>query len=162
MELCARKVAAVSGDARRALDICRRAAEIAQSTGVEVSMATISQALQEMNQSPIFLAMQHCSLHERLFLVATLSQFRTLGVEEAIFSEIVKVHLMFCRVRGIESVSTSTLAGVCARLGASRLLIVEPGEMDAFRRVRLNCNVDDIIFALRDIDPTIEAFYLSR
>ena len=30
VELCARKVAAVSGDARRALDICRRAAEIAQ------------------------------------------------------------------------------------------------------------------------------------
>ena len=30
IEFCARKVSAVSGDARRALDICRRAAEIAQ------------------------------------------------------------------------------------------------------------------------------------
>lgn len=30
IEFCARKVGAVSGDARRALDICRRAAEIAE------------------------------------------------------------------------------------------------------------------------------------
>lgn len=36
VEFCARKVAAISGDARRVLDICRRAAELAQREGKSV------------------------------------------------------------------------------------------------------------------------------
>ena len=79
LELCARKVAALSGDARRALDICRRAAEIAQASGGTVDIATIQAALKEMNSSPTMLAMSNCSIHERLFLVSILSEFRKSG-----------------------------------------------------------------------------------
>lgn len=156
MELCARKVAALSGDARRALDICRRAAEIAQATGAEVDTSIIQEALKEMNSSPTMLAMANCSIHERLFLVAILSEFRKSGVEEAMFSDLYNTHVSFCRIRGLEPPSTSTLAAVCARLGACRLLLVEAGEMDVHQRVRINCNLDDVYFALKD-DPTVKA-----
>lgn len=50
-----RKVAAVSGDARRALNICRRATEIAEySTNSDiVLMKHVDQALLEMFTSPV-------------------------------------------------------------------------------------------------------------
>lgn len=64
VQLAARKVAAVSGDARRALDICRRSTEIAENaspskkSGVLVGMAHVDSALQEMFSSPKMVAIR--------------------------------------------------------------------------------------------------------
>ena len=63
IQLAARKVAAVSGDARRALDICRRSTEIAESEGkpaadMLVRICHVDQALQEMFSSPKILAIR--------------------------------------------------------------------------------------------------------
>ena len=63
------------------------------------------------------------------------------------FSDLYNTHVSFCRIRGLEPPSTSTLAAVCARLGACRLLLVEAGEMDVHQRVRINCNLDDVSFS---------------
>jgi origin recognition complex subunit 1 len=58
VQLAARKVAAVSGDARRALDICRRSTEIAEirspskNGNILVGMSHVDAALQEMFSSP--------------------------------------------------------------------------------------------------------------
>lgn len=47
------QVAAVSGDARRALDICRRSTEVAEAKGVsQVNMMHVDCVLQEMFSSP--------------------------------------------------------------------------------------------------------------
>ena len=54
-------MAAVSGDARRALDICRRSTEIAEKVegeGVLVSIRHVDQALTEMFSSPKILAIR--------------------------------------------------------------------------------------------------------
>ena len=64
IQLAARKVAAVSGDARRALDICRRSTEIAEvaSDGKTeeqlVGMTHVNAALQEMFSSPKIVAIR--------------------------------------------------------------------------------------------------------
>ena len=60
--VCTSKVAAVSGDARRCLDICRRAVEIADSrskkkSNVLVGMNHVDEALQDMFSSPKIRAM---------------------------------------------------------------------------------------------------------
>lgn len=57
------KVAAVSGDARRCLDICRRAVEIADSQSKKkgtalVGMSHVDAALQDMFSSPKIRAMK--------------------------------------------------------------------------------------------------------
>ena len=55
----ARKVAAVTGDARRALDICRRATEIAEERKEReklVGMMGVSSAVQELFSSPLIMA----------------------------------------------------------------------------------------------------------
>ena len=77
IELCARKVAAVSGDARRALDICRRAAELAQVQGTPVDIGNIRAALGEMNSSPMVVAMQRATVHERTALSGSISTVLT-------------------------------------------------------------------------------------
>ena len=57
--LAARKVAAVTGDARRALDICRRATEIAEEEGKSlVGMMEVSSAIQELFSSPLIMAVK--------------------------------------------------------------------------------------------------------
>ena len=68
IELCARKVAAVSGDARRALDICRRAAEIAEAKNEAVHIKHIRAALGEMNSSPMIVAMQRATVRWDSFI----------------------------------------------------------------------------------------------
>ena len=70
----------MSDTRHQALDICRRAAELAQAQGTPVDIGNIRTALGEMNSSPMVVAMQRATVHERLFLVATICQFRKTGV----------------------------------------------------------------------------------
>lgn len=54
VQLVARKVASQTGDARRALDICRRATEIAERSGNElVSIEHVNEAIKVMMSRPI-------------------------------------------------------------------------------------------------------------
>lgn len=68
IEMAGRKVAALSGDARRALDICRRAVEIAQEEkkGTKVGLKHVTAAVEEMSSSPMVMAIR---LGTTLFIV---------------------------------------------------------------------------------------------
>lgn len=102
IELCARKVSAVSGDARRALDICRRAVEIADNaylaalksaaavkggssrsahastpmppcpSSLVVTMGMIHSAIKEIYVSAGLLSLSQSPFHHRLFLASLL------------------------------------------------------------------------------------------
>jgi origin recognition complex subunit 1 len=76
VQLVARKVAAVSGDARRALDICRRATEIAEGEDRKavVSMVHVQKALGEMISSAKVQAIRSSSKMEQLFLEAVTNE----------------------------------------------------------------------------------------
>lgn len=92
-------MASVSGDCRRALDICRRATEIAEekdgkgekskkSTKIEVNFAHINQALSEMFASPKVRAIKSCTQFEKLFLQAVASEITRTGIEEVEFQRV--------------------------------------------------------------------------
>lgn len=89
-----RKVASVSGDCRRALDICRRATEIAEEnstrarTKIEINFGHITQALNEMFASPKVRAIKNCTKFEKLFLQAVSSEITRTGVEEVEFQRV--------------------------------------------------------------------------
>lgn len=90
VQLVARKVASVSGDCRRALDICRRAIEIAETTAksaadVLVSMVHVQQAFTEMISSSKVQAIKGCSKMEQFFLQAVEAEVTRTGVEETSF-----------------------------------------------------------------------------
>lgn len=158
VQLAARKVAAVSGDARRALDICRRSTEIAEreteSEGgrkedVLVRIGHVDTALKEMFSSPKMIAIRNLATQEQLFLRAIVAEFQHSGIEEAEFGKLYTHHLTLCRFEGVPPPTTSELSAICWRLGSSRLLLVEAGRMDLHARVRLNVTPDDVLCALK-------------
>lgn len=89
-------MAAVSGDARRALDICRRSTEIADAAASRaesgsddalqcVNMTHVQQALAEMIASSKVQAIKNCSRLEQIFLQAVVAEVTRTGVEETSF-----------------------------------------------------------------------------
>uniref|UniRef100_A0A672N4P5 Origin recognition complex subunit 1 n=1 Tax=Sinocyclocheilus grahami TaxID=75366 RepID=A0A672N4P5_SINGR len=155
LQLVSRKVAALSGDARRCLDICRRATEICEHSGSQksssglVGMSHVMEALDEMFSSSYIAAIRCASVQEQLFLRAVIAEFRRLGLEEATFQQVFVQHQALCRVEGLQPVNVSEGLTVCQRLGSCRLLLLEGSRLDLFLRIRLNVSQDDVLYALK-------------
>lgn len=67
-----RKIASISGDCRRALDICRRAIEIGEKDcagrDVVITMSHVTKTFDDMITNPRVIAIKSCSRMEKLFL----------------------------------------------------------------------------------------------
>jgi origin recognition complex subunit 1 len=153
IQLVARKVAAVSGDARRALDICRRATELAEedtdNTDGIVTMQHVDQALGEMITSTKVQAIRCCSKMEQLFLQAVAAEIQRTGVEETVFEKVYVQLKTVCTFDGYTVPSVTEALGLCARLGSCRLLLTEHSRADVHQRVLLNVSSDEIYYALK-------------
>ncbi|XP_022087380.1 origin recognition complex subunit 1-like [Acanthaster planci] len=157
IQLAARKVAAVSGDARRALDICRRATELAETAqptgkgkGPLVGMKHVDRALAEMFSSPKIVAMRQASRQEQIFLRAIATEFKMSGLEEAPFEKVLIQHISICRLEGLHPPVVSEVVAVCRRLASCRLILLESSTNELQQRIRLNVSQDDVMYALRD------------
>ncbi|CAI5777168.1 origin recognition complex subunit 1 isoform X1 [Podarcis lilfordi] len=155
IQLVSRKVAALSGDARRCLDICRRAAEICEFPSQKsvrglVSMAHIMEAIDEMFSSPYIHAIRNASLYEQIFLKATIAEFRRSGLEESTVQQIFHQHVALCRIEGLQTPTVSDALAVVSRLSAYRLLLTDSNSKYIHMRVRLNVSQDDIMYALKE------------
>lgn len=96
-----RKVSAVSGDARRALDICRRAMEIAESRNAEtISLQDVTEAVSEMIASPKVQAIKYCSKMEQVFLQAISAEVTRTSIEEVYFKDAYKQFEALCSFDG--------------------------------------------------------------
>nr|XP_061791219.1 origin recognition complex subunit 1-like [Nerophis lumbriciformis] len=155
LQLVSRKVAALSGDARRCLDICRRATELCEHSTAEnnttrlVRMNHVMDALNETFSSSYITAIKCASVQERLFLRAVIAEFRRLGLEEATLQQVFIQHQALCRVEGLQPITVSEVLAVCHRLGACRLLLLETSRLGILQRVRLNVSQDDVFYALK-------------
>uniref|UniRef100_A0A8C9A9P5 Origin recognition complex subunit 1 n=1 Tax=Prolemur simus TaxID=1328070 RepID=A0A8C9A9P5_PROSS len=155
IQLVARKVAALSGDARRCLDICRRATEICELSSQKpdspglVTVAHLMEAVDEMFSSSYTTAIKNSSVLEQGFLRAILAEFRRSGLEEATFQQIYSQHVALCRMEGLPYPTMSESMAVCSHLGSCRLLLMEPSRNDLLLRVRLNVSQDDVLYALK-------------
>lgn len=110
IQFASRKVAAVSGDARRALDICRRAVELAEADvpgdpttpskreraaeangqprgSGRVTIATIKKAINEATTNPIQQHLRSLPLVSKLLMSALLLRIRRTGLAETTFGE---------------------------------------------------------------------------
>lgn len=114
VQFASRKVAAVSGDARRALDICRRAVELAEqdlaqhdqaeqenqplttpsktlksATKGIVTIATIKRAINEATLTPLAVHLRSLPMASKLFLAALLARLRRTGITESTLADVV-------------------------------------------------------------------------
>ncbi|MCJ1380504.1 Origin recognition complex, subunit 1 [Xylographa soralifera] len=118
VQYASRKVAAVSGDARRALDICRRAVEIAEMESLtqnslldtptkktkhkelrdwkaqgglgRVTISTIKHAINEATSSPLQHSLRSLPLASKLVLAALIARMKRTGIVECMLSDVVE------------------------------------------------------------------------
>ncbi|KAK9308831.1 hypothetical protein QLX08_001260 [Tetragonisca angustula] len=153
IQLVARKVSAVSGDARRALDICRRAMEITElRNGETISLQDVSEAISEMIASAKVQAIKHCSEMEKIFLQAVSAEVTRTSIEEVYFKDAYKQVESLCSFDGIEIPTITEILAVCGRLGSNRLLICEHSRSDIYQKILLNVSTDDIHYATQELN----------
>jgi len=152
IQLVARKVASLSGDARRALDICRRATEMAEMAGKDkIGLEHVTKAHQEMFSSPKILAIRCCSKYEQILLKVMVAEFHRTGVEESNLRSVFRETQTFLRTEGRESISVPGLVAMVARLSAARLMLAEHFKLGLETKLRLNVSTEEINFALKEI-----------
>uniref|UniRef100_A0ABM5G7T9 Origin recognition complex subunit 1 n=1 Tax=Pogona vitticeps TaxID=103695 RepID=A0ABM5G7T9_9SAUR len=154
IEFVSRKVAALSGDARRCLDICRRSTEICEladqkSDSGLVSITHVMKATDEMFSSPYINTIRNASLQEQIFLKATIAEFHRLGLEEATVHQVFHQHVALCRIEGLQTPTISEIMAIASRLSACRLLLAESSHKYLHMRIRLNVSQDDVMYALK-------------
>lgn len=146
IQLVARKVAALSGDARRALDICRRSSEIAEKDGM-VNMTHVQQALNEMISCTKVKAVKSCSKMERYFLQAVCMEVERTGIEEVIFHGVYRQFVTITVLNGAPTPPVGTALSIATRLSSSRLIIAEHSRKDLYMKILLNISTDDFYYA---------------
>uniref|UniRef100_A0A803T3V6 Origin recognition complex subunit 1 n=1 Tax=Anolis carolinensis TaxID=28377 RepID=A0A803T3V6_ANOCA len=149
IQLVSRKVAALSGDARRCLDICRRATEICEqkSDSGLVGMAHVMEAIDEMFSSSYISELISTGANLRK---ATIAEFRQSGLEEATVQQIFHQHVALSRIEGLQTPNLSDTMAIASRLGACRILLCESSHKYLHMRVRLNVSQDDVMYALKE------------
>ncbi|GMY16291.1 origin of replication complex subunit 1B-like [Fagus crenata] len=164
VEFASRKVAAISGDARRALEICRRAAEIKDyhikklksasnpvcSGKSLVCMAEVEAAIQEMFQAPHIQVMKSCSKLSKIFLTAMVHELYKTGMGETTFEKLAMAVSCLCTSNGEAFPGYDTLLKVGCKLGECRILLCESGSKHRLQKLQLNFPSDDVSFALKD------------
>ncbi|KAK1588310.1 hypothetical protein Q3G72_021951 [Acer saccharum] len=164
VEFASRKVAAISGDARRALEICRRAAEIADyrikkltlvpnsaSAGnCLVGMADVEAAIQEMFQAPHIQVMKSGSKLSKIFLTAMVYELYKTGMSETNFEKLAMTVSCLCASNGETFPGWDILLNVGCKLGECRIILCEPGSRHRLQKLQLNFPSDDVVFALKD------------
>lgn len=151
IQLVARKVAALSGDARRALDICRRASEIAEGSAgdqkASVTMTHVQEALGEMISCTKVRIIKSCSKMEKFFLQAVCMEVDRTGIDEVIFRGVYNQLKILATLHGSLVPTVDTALKISVRLGACRLLISEHPRKDIYQKILLNVSSDDVYYA---------------
>ncbi len=150
IQLVARKVAALSGDARRALDICRRSTEIAEIDSANkayVTMIHVQQALNEMISCTKVKAIKCCSKMEKYFLQAVCMEVERTGIEEVTFHGVYGQFKTITVLNGVATPPPGKVLSMTTRLSASRLIIAEHARKDSYMKILLNISTDDFYYA---------------
>ncbi|KAI4976551.1 hypothetical protein ZWY2020_050158 [Hordeum vulgare] len=167
IEFASRKVAAMSGDARRALEICRRAAEFAdyrvkQFQQVEqtpssanigngfVCMGDIEDAIQEVFQAPHIQVMKNCPKFGKVILAAMVHELYRSGLGEVLFDKLAATVFSWCHVNREILPGYDTLLKICCKLGESKIVLCEEGTKHKLQKLQLNYPSDDVTFALKE------------
>ncbi|EPZ33590.1 P-loop containing nucleoside triphosphate hydrolase domain-containing protein [Rozella allomycis CSF55] len=153
IQLCARKVSAVSGDARRALDISRRAVEVAEQNGIaQVDILLMDKIIKEMYSSFAVQTIQHASFHQKMFLVSILSKSKSLGIQEIPLNQIITHYATVCRMHSIDPPHFSDLSIIASSLQHMNFITAETGNIEVSHKMRLNIQESELKFALKDED----------
>ena len=178
LKLCARKVAAATGDMRRALNICAAAVDLCAREANEapaeaeerdaasaenaslVKISHMARAISASFSSPVVDTMRDLSLPQQMVLCAAVRLFRDAPRKEATLGELNETYKALCKEaeirRGLKSgelrltLSLGEFSDVCTVLADQTLLRVGPGREDRQRKTSLAVHENDVVFALQE------------
>lgn len=164
IEFASRKVAAMSGDARRALEICRRAADVADyrlkqallssKSSTEgkhlVGMDDIEAAIHEVFQAPHIQIMKTSSRLSKIMLAAMVHELYRSGLGEVTFQKLATTICAICSSNREVPPGWDTLMKVGCKLGECRIILSEEGAKLRLQKLQLNFPSEDVAFALKD------------
>ncbi|CAK5269600.1 unnamed protein product [Mycena citricolor] len=133
IRLTAKRVSNVSGDARRILDICRRAVELAHQARKPTTISHVLEVTKQMQNSPTAAYLGDCSFHERLVLISLIKVIKRQGVDEIPWSEVLYQHENYVKVvedpevTHLRQPTQHELGVVLESLVACQALIMESG-----------------------------------
>ncbi|CDF40390.1 unnamed protein product [Chondrus crispus] len=163
LNLCATKVGAVSGDVRRALEILRRAGEVATREGKQgentVTATHVHAAIQDISGRSRLATLGQLSDFEKLFLLSAVVLARNLGSfavdvtssMSSVTSRALTSARRHAKQLGDEDIpSVRELEEACFRLASQRIVLVDKAAVFKQSRIIVNVSGDDCAFALRD------------
>jgi origin recognition complex subunit 1 len=160
IEMCATKVASSSGDIRRGLDICRRAAEMVGKGNV-VTADDIIKAYHDLFSSSLY-PLTEMSIYHKLFLVCAVKE--QIAQQKNDLSFEVVVSRMQTKIKElhdytlIEDVTIREVLPICECLEAMQILTITRSEADRFSIIRLNTEKETINDKLKD-DSDVKLFF---
>ncbi|KYR01552.1 origin recognition complex subunit 1 [Tieghemostelium lacteum] len=167
IEICAMRVSAVCGDARKALDICREATFLAEkqfkleremnsnTTARKVTTSHIEEVLDAIS-SYAKDHLKRCSYYDKLFLLAMAKeQKHESSTSQLYLSKCCEHFKIQCNLRKVPYPNSSQVAMIIGNLAGNRLILVnEDKTYDFYQIIQLNVKFDDLVFALSQ-DPQI-------
>ena len=178
LELVARKVAAATGDMRRALNICTNAIDICAGEAARaaeegagpaaggpaggfnapgedvtlVKMHHVARAISASFNSPVVETMRGLPQHQQMVLCAAVRLFRTAARKETALGVLNDQYTKLCKESKLKGLTSGEFSGVCTVLADLTLLKVGAGREDRQRKVSLGVHADDVVFALQGVN----------
>jgi Cdc6-like AAA superfamily ATPase len=156
IQLCARKVSSISGDARRAFAICRRAIELLEESSLTLKRETITinhiqKVITDMYSGPSVQAVRKASMHQKIFLTSIFRVARVNGTQEVEFGDVCCEHERISGLKGIFKPTNRDLVAVASFMSSFHLIHCETNKMgDPYQKMRLLISEHDLNMALKE------------
>ncbi|XP_038567980.1 LOW QUALITY PROTEIN: cell division control protein 6 homolog [Micropterus salmoides] len=168
VQFCARKVSAVSGDARKALDICRRAVEVvesderkkasdpkAETKGSRVSLPQVARVLSEVYGDRMA---SQCGgsdgesfpLQQKLLVCCLLLLIRSGKSKEIVLGKLHEVYSRLCAQRQVSAVGQGECLSLCSLLESRGIFALKKAKEARLTKVFLKIEEKDVENALKD------------
>ncbi|CAO1942332.1 unnamed protein product [Urochloa humidicola] len=157
LEFCARKVAAATGDMRKALGVCRSAVEVLearlQNSVEELGIVTFDHmdiALSKAFKSPVVDSILCLPQHQQMVLCALANTFQHCKKKATTLGELNKSYIEICRSTQVPAVGMLEFSNMCVVLSDQGFMKLGQSKEDKLRRVTLQIDISDIGFAFKE------------
>ncbi|XP_042138691.1 cell division control protein 6 homolog isoform X2 [Peromyscus maniculatus bairdii] len=174
IQFCARKVSAVSGDIRKALDVCRRAIEIVESdvksqtvlkplseghspseapVPKRVGLAHISQVISEVDGNRVTLSQETTQdslpLQQKILVCSLLLLTRRLKIKEVTLGKLYEAYSSICRKQQVAAVDQSESLSLAGLLESRGILGLKKNKESRLTKVSLKIEEKEIEHVLK-------------
>ncbi|CAL4973051.1 unnamed protein product [Urochloa decumbens] len=156
LEFCARKVAAATGDMRKALGVCRSAVEVfearLQVANEELGIVTFDHmdiALSKAFKSPVVDSILCLPQHQQMVLCALANTFQHCKKKATTLGELNKSYIEICRSTQVPAVGMLEFSNMCMVLSDQGFMKLGQSKEDKLRRVTLQIDISDIGYAFK-------------